>query len=338
MTLATRLRIAGGGSSVTVPPPTFPTSWNVTRYAGNPIIVTAGGETAEQYDPAPYELPNGDIHILVKGGTPIYSYLSTDGGETFAGENGGSAVIVPGSGGAWDDTHALEPAVLYDSAANVIRAYYKGSGDGGTTWGWGYATAPGATPLVFTKDAGNPILTAAAIGTEMGGTVSDTAPFDVVFDGTDHHFYGYVALDSVYQIIHMTGSDWDAPDVSTVTALLVPPSSATLAATGSVFRMPVSGPTLYGMFYTWGPVSGSGRSIRVGQSTALASGWDFSDTTDILAVATGWEVYHVYTPRLLRDDTLLPLVDGTGRWRLYYSGADAGWVHSQTGLAYLAPS
>lgn len=336
--IARRLLVAAlGGGAFSYPP--FPTSWDVTREAANPVIVVAGGEPLEQYDPAPYLLA-GSREVLVKGAARIYRYKDASGSLPFSGQNGGSAVINIGSSGAWDDTHALEPHAHYDSSANVIRAWYKGSGDGGTTWNWGYATAPGGTPNTYTKDAGNPILTASAINTKMGGAgVTDTAPFDVIPEGSTYHFYGYVQYDGKYQIVHMTGTDWDAPDVSTLTVLLAPASPTDLAATGSVFEFPTLHSPRYGMFYTWGPVSGSGRTIRVGKSDSLGSGWDFSDTTDIISPTSGWEVYHVYTPRLLRENTspfLKPIVSGD-EWTLFYSGADAGWAHSQTGIAYLMP-
>lgn len=339
--LWTRLQGGNVGSAyVSVSPPAaFPTTWNVVRNASNPVIVVAGGEPLEQYVPAPFRI-GSDTYVLIKGAARIYLYKATGGALPYVGQNGGSAVIDIGTAGAWDDTHALEPCALYDSAATTIRAWYKGSGDGGTTWNWGYATAPGATPTVFTKDAANPILTAAAINTKMGGAgVTDTAPFDVIYDGSTYHFYGYVAYNSIYQLVHMTGSTWNAPDVSTLTTILTPGISTTLAGTGSVFSVP--GPTSppYGMFYTWGPVTGSGRSIRVGTSTDLVT-WNFSSTTDVMAPTSGWESYHVYTPRLLRETTvpyLAPITSGSS-WTLFYSGADASWVHSQTGLATLTPT
>lgn len=337
MSLQLLLAVARGGTAF-APPPAWPTTWGVSRFVGNPIIVTSVGEPAEQYDPAPIRLPSGDIWAYVKGAQVIYAYKSTDNGETFVGQNGGNAVINVGAGGTWDDTGAIEPCAVYDAATDTIHLWYKGTSGAANDWAWGHATAPGSNPVSFTKDPSNPILTSSDISTALGGaTVADTAPFDVIVSGGTTYFYGYAQYNGRYRIILSTGTDWGDPGAPV--NLIIPPNDATIAASGSVFQLPGGSLPRYGMFYTWGPLIGAGRTIRVAQASALAGPW--TDMAEVMAPTSGWEVYHVYTPRVLRTSTapyLAPIVDGFGRWKLYYSGADASWVHSQTGLAYLTPT
>ena len=314
----------------------FPTDWNVTEFAGNPIITVGGGEPNEQYDPAPIQLAS-QIVIYIKGAIRIYAYGSDDVlvGEDFSGLNGGSEVIGVGTTGTWDDTYALEPAAYYDG--DTIHVWYKGSTGGANDVAWGYATADDSNPVLFTKDPGNPILTTADLATQIGGSpdIDDTAPFDVFELAGVWHFFGYAQVNGRYRLIHMTGAGPDDPDVTTLDSILIPPNDATLAGTGSVFKYPGGD---YGMFYTYGALSGTGRHIRVGRSADLDT-WDFSDTTPLISQSSGWEADWAYTPRLLREPgTVDPVIDGMGRWKLYYSGMNLGANQSQGGLAYLEPS
>lgn len=315
----------------------YPASWGITRYSGNPSITNTGGEPNEMYTPASLRLSNGDIWCYVKGAARIYAWKSTDGGETFSIQNGGSQVVGPGTSGAWDDGFALEPCVIYDEANSTIHLWYKGFNAAATVSGWGHATASDSDPTSFTKDAGNPILTQSTVQTALGGTVTDVATGSVVKIGSTFHFYGYVHVTDRYRLFHATGTTWNDP--GSVTSILTASNTTThsIVETPDVFRLPGI-PERYVMFYAEGGPQPNARTIRAGRSED-GSTWDFSDTTDILSPTSGWESTEVYSGHFLKVSTtpwLLPYVDSQGRWKFYYSGLDnAG--HAQSGLAYMTP-
>jgi hypothetical protein len=331
--LAARLLTAQGGGSVTAPE--FPTSWGITRFAGNPVIDVDNNpnETNEQYVPAPIRLPNGDIWVYVKGLNSVYAWKSVDDGETFALQNSNNPVIEPGAG--WDSEFALEPVATYDPDTDLIHLYYKGTNDadGDSSWGWGHATADGDTPTVFTKDAGNPILTSATVSTAPGGgAVLDLAISDVVKIGSAFHFYGYAHEAGTYQLIQATGSDWDNP--SGVESIQGPPGGMSVIQSPSVFI--VNG--VYAMLYSVGGAQPDPRWIRVAQSPDGET-WDFSDTTNIISpTGTDWEEDETYTGSVLKDGVgPNPVLIG-GKMLFYYSGLETPPADANVGLIYLDPS
>jgi hypothetical protein len=333
--LAARLlTAANGGAGVTLP--AFPTSWNIERYAGNPVIDVDNNpnETTEQYTPAPIRLPGGDIWVYVKGLDRIYAWKSTDDGETFALQNSNNAVITPGSG--WESEFTVDPAAVYDPATDTIHLYYKGTNDaqGDAAWGWGHATADGDTPTSFTKDLGNPILTSATVSTALGGgAVTDMSLSDVVKIGSTFHFYGYTNEAGVYQIIQATGSTWNDP-TGVESILSAAGGAETVVQCPSVFI--VDG--RYGMFYSRGGALPGNRTIRVAESLD-AETWDFSDTTDIISpTGTGWEEDDTYVPSILKTGVGPVPVTIDGKWLLYYSGYESPPGDANVGLAYLEPS
>lgn len=341
VTLATRLLIAAGGSGGFTPSAAvMPTSWGVVKEATNPVIDVDDnpGESLEQYVPAPIRLANGDIWCYVKGNTRIYAWKSTDGGVTFALQNGGTAVLAPVLA-TWENTYVLEPFAIYDAATDVIHMYYKARDNGAANWQWGHATAPGATPTVFTRDPANPILTKANAQTDLGGTTNDLAISDVFMVGSTFHFHGYALVGTRYKMIGATGTTWNDP--SSVTVLATAASDPAIIYKGSVFRVPGSGPAVYGMLYSFGEQDYSPLNIRAATSSD-GSTWDFSSTADVLAAPGGsvWDATANYAGALLRSSTApytAPvIIDGT--WRYYYSGYRASTGKASVGLAYLSPT
>ena len=335
VTLAMRLLMVGGASTFT------PTeiAWNITRFAGNPVIDVSDNpaETNEQYVPCPILLPSGDIWVYVKGFGVIYGWKSVDDGETFTLENAGDPVIEP-TAAAWDAEFATEPCVVYDEPSDTIHLFYKGT-DVSTEdadWAWGHATADGSDPTTFTKDAGNPILTSATVSTALGGgTVEDLAISDVVMNGSTYHFFGYAYYNSRYQLIHATGTDWDNP--SGVESLLLADTDSHVVNVPMVFQAP--GESQYRMFYSWGEIGSSGeRELRAATSDDMDT-WDFSATTAIMSPTSGWESLRSHAAHILRETAapyLAPIIDGSGRWKMYYSGQTG--FEANSGLAYLEPN
>lgn len=319
-------------------PAALPSSWGFSRFASNPVIANQLSETNEMYNPACTQLANGDVLCLAKGALRIYLHKSTDHGETFAIQNGGSEVIGPGGGGAWDAGAALEPALIYDRANGTIHAWYKGYNSGLTQSGWGHATASDASPTSFTKDPANPILTQSTVSTALSGaTVTDVSIGSVVLIGSTFHFYGYAHVTDRYRLIHATGTTWNDP--GSVTSILTAANTTThlVVQTPDVFRLPGT-TTLYVMFYADGAAQPAARTIRYGTSLDGAT-WDFSDTADLLSPTSGWESNEVYSGHLLKvsdSPWALPLPDASARWRYYYSGLDNA-SHAQSGLAYMSP-
>lgn len=344
MTLRLLLAVAKGGTA-SIPSVLPFTAWNVTREPNNPILTVTGGEPNEMYAPGLVRMANDDIRLWCKGGARIYSWLSTDNGETASLDNGGSEVIGPGAGGTWDSNYALEPHML--RTGTDIHGYYKGRGAGVNTWGWGHATASTGSPNTFTKDAANPILTSTAVGAVLGGTCEDLAICDVVVAPNGAFiFYGYALVGGFYQLIQATGTTFNDPNSASVVSLLTATHSVASAGaecvveTPSVFRVPGTGRPLYGMLWSIGALQPGFREVRIAWTRNLLSpgSWDFSDTTPVLAPTSGWESNEAYSGHVLKESQspwLAPDIDG-GLWRYAYSGLDnAG--HAQSGMAYFAP-
>jgi hypothetical protein len=157
-------------------------------------------------------------------------------------------------------------------------------------------------------------------------------------DGSEHVFRagGYVLYNGIYRLIHATGTDWNVVTGSSVTIILSAANSSLVVNDQTVFQVP--GHHNYIMFYSRGAIGGSGsREIGIGYSDDLAT-WDFSDLTDIMVPTSGWESLRAHTPALLKVSVspyLEPVIDGSGRWKLYYAG-QSGSV-ADTGLAYMEP-
>lgn len=314
-------------------PASFPTDWNIERYAGNPVITNFGAETTEMYTPAPIQLPNGDIWVYVKGTARIYAWKSTDDGATFAYQNGGGQVVGP-SAGQWDETFVVEPAALYDDATSTIHLWYGGRDANPDNWAIGHATAPLSDPTSFTKDPTNPILTAQDVETALGATDVDDLKFSApIIIGSTYHFYGYALVDSVYHLIHATGTTWNDPgSVESILAATVP--GVTVVQSPSVVRMPGGGDPAYAMIWALGGTQPAARWLRDAESDD-AETWTFGTTNILSPTGTGWEEDEVYCAAILKEPDGSPIIID-GKWQLYYSGLED--TVAQSGLAYMEPS
>lgn len=335
---ATRIRTSGG--SFAPPVADLPASWGVSKFAGNPVIDVDDNpdETTEQYVPSPIQLANGEIWVYVKGNSRIYAWKSVDDGETFSLENGGDPVIAPVAA-TWEASFTLEASAVYDQPTDTIHIIYKGRDANVNNWAFGYATAPGSDPTDVTKYGSNPILTANAIESALGvGNITDLGTGDTVVIDGEYHTYFYALYGGEYHLLHATGTGWTDPVADAV--LLDAQGGDTVVETPAVFRIPGIGDPVYVMFYARGGTLAAGRSIRAGSSSDGIT-WDFSDTTDVISPATGWEDDSAYSGHLLkksRSPYLSPIIDTSGRWKFYYSGYDDTTGKANAGLAYLTPS
>lgn len=337
--IARRLLVAAAGGGAFTAQVELPTDWNITRHAGNPLLTVTGGEPNEMYIPAPVELPNGDIVVYVKGASRIYAWISEDGGATFDFMVAGASVITPVAA-TWEASFCLEPMALYDEDNDLIHVWYKARDANPNNWAWGHATAPGSTPAVLTKDPANPILTSNAVEADLGSSnITDLATGCVVY-GPDSlfHFYGYTLYDGIYHLIHGTGTTFNDPgDFEAI--LDAPGGAVTVVECPDVIRIPGPGTPLYAMFYAVGEDQPGLRTTRVATSSDLYT-WDFSDTTDVLSPqGTGWEEDETYCGHFIKENTspwLAPKLDGSDRWRYFYSGLED--AVAQSGLAYMEPT
>jgi hypothetical protein len=331
VTLAARLLAsANGGGSITLP---GAPSFTVTRLAGNPLITVNATETLEQYEPAPFRATNGDIWVYVKGQSRIYAYKSTDDGETFTIQNGGSAVLTP-TASAWDSSFVLEPTVLYDEANGTIHMWYKGRNPGADNWQWGHATADDSDPTSWTKDAANPIFTEANIDSDLGANVVDFAISSVIKIGSTFHFYGYAELATGYGLVQATGTTWNDPSNA---EMILQPGDPETVFRPSVFKDPGSG--LYVMLYSHGTgLVDPGETGNLRMATSVnGEDWTFPGTVFMDRQGTGWEELWAYGANMMRvnvDPWAEPYTDGSGRWLLYYSGLSDDFI-AQSGLAYV---
>ncbi len=304
--------------------------WTITKEAGNPLITIPSGETFEQYVPSPIKMPNGDIWVYAKGNSRIYAWKSTDGGASFSIQNGGVAVLTPGAG--WDHDFVLEAATVYDEANDVIHLWYKGSVGG--AWSWGHATAVSATPQTLTKDAGNPILTGAAVGTALGGTVTDFAISCVIKIGSTYHFYGYILFNSLYYLCQTTGTSFTTPTAAGL-SLISRFDSSFIFETPSVIKAPNGS---YLMLYAKGAAQPGARSVLSATSPDGVT-WTAATGTVLAPTGSGWEQVEAYSGQFLKTTTGsfdTPILDTSLRWQYYYSGLSGGSV-AQAGLARIAP-
>jgi hypothetical protein len=107
-----------------VPDSLLPQNWIQERSPANPVIPLGSGDintVDEEYQPTVIRVQNGDIWIYVKGTRRIYAFKSSDNGETFAIQNGGSPVLDPGAEGDWDDGFVIDPCAVYEPETDTRR-------------------------------------------------------------------------------------------------------------------------------------------------------------------------------------------------------------------------
>lgn len=310
--------------------------WRATRHPLNPVVAVDenSSESREQYTPAPVQIANGDIWVYVKGQRDIYAWKSTDG-ITFTLENSGAPVITNDEG-QWDAQFAIDPAAVYDSDTDTVHLWWKGTNlaSANEDWAWGHATAPGSDPANVTEDVGSPIATSAAVLADIGGsTITDLSLSDVVQINGIIHYYGYAQINSRYQLIHATGSGYDNP--TEFESILLADTDRDVVQSPTVFRVPEPDGA-YAMLYSGGTLAKTPahKEIKVASSPSSTGDWTF-DVSTLLKAGTGWEAERVYAASLLKDGYgPAPILDGSSRWRLYYSGSSSNEI-DQVGLAYI---
>lgn len=164
-----------------------------------------------------------------------------------------TAVISSGLSGSWDATYVGMTSVI--KVGSEYKMWYRGGND--TGGGIGYATSPDG--LVWTKYAGNPVITG-------GSGAWDTTPYhpEVIFDGLVYHMWysGCDQSDNLCQVGYATspdGSHW------TRKGLVLPQGTAGAWDSGSADHAAVLqvGDTLK-MWYT----GYNGTNYQIGYASA----------------------------------------------------------------------
>lgn len=317
--------------------------------------IPVGSLTA--YVPAPIILPNGDIWVYVKGEDPynIYGFKSTDGGETLTYEG---IALEPGTGvNSWDLNYASEPFAIYDEDSDTIHMWYKGSRDSVTGASIGYATAPGSTPLAFTKwpnadpDLEGQILAEGTVRSALGfGSMLNDLAFSDVIRGDDGtiYFYGYFATEygtnpgeSDYRIFLATGTSYHEPVTHSI--ILEPEAGYELAYVPTVFKHPAADVWL--MIYT--------RGVEMnGPIYHLACAWSTDRITwtkfdDWFKLPLGWltspafpgREFRIYAGSVLKQPrgNFDELQFVNGRALMYYSKSPQDTFGDSTWLLRLLP-
>lgn len=326
-----------------IPASLLPQNWIQERSSANPVVPLGAGDINtidEQYQPTVIRVQNGDIWIYVKGTRRIYAFRSTDNGETFAIQNGGSPVLDPGMEGDWDDGFVIDPCAVYEPETDTIHLYYKG-GHYDTndlpalylSTGWGHATASGSSPTIFNKDAG-PVLTAATALAALGASdVVDLRLASVIKIGGTFYFYGDMITGTSYvngsdylgRIFYATGDSWTSPIVQDYA---FPNHSDNQENNGWVHMDPMvyqqPGSPVFTMLYSEGEYyqgEGLGRHIRVATSQD-GRVWKQTPGTFLSSTNNSWEAQMVYGSTILRKSsggfTEPDLMDG--KYLIYYSG------------------
>jgi hypothetical protein len=316
-----------------------PATWAQARNPANPLTTFTGGETGEMYNPSAVRLTNGDQLLFVKGAIRIHLWKSTNDGATYSYQG----VALTGTGSTWDASGVVEPFVIFDQAANLLRMYYKGFT--GSVYQAGYATASPSTPLVWTKQS-TPVLTASAVSTALAGgaTLSDLAITSVIKSGSTYYFYGYYGVSGGLQLFEATGTTWTNP---TPSANIFSTGVNSNPASPDVFKSPGS-PFYTMLFSEGGPQATAGISpIRVSKVATSRDGlnWERIDRGGVLirptsATSSGtlWERDETFTPKILKKGTgnFDEPFAVNGRYQLYYSG-DTG-AEARSGMMYLDPA
>lgn len=166
----------------------LPSSW--TKSSSNPVLSpsSSGWDSDDILGSGLYN-DGGTFRALYSGGdgdpgTLQIGTATSSNLETWT-KDANNPTIPTGSAGAWDETWTVDPSEPYYDGS-VWHVYYAGK-DSSNNWGLGHATNSNADMSgAWTKDAANPVLTTADLGSWGSSEVFDPA---VDFDGTTIYIY-----------------------------------------------------------------------------------------------------------------------------------------------------
>ncbi|HUO64982.1 MAG TPA: hypothetical protein VMT97_14810, partial [Terriglobales bacterium] len=312
------------------------------RYASNPVIPLGGsGSWYEEqvFDPCVLVDPSDATKLImfVSGmASPVASSNVTVGrfDGTVANpyswsEHGGTGhgqVLLPGSGGSWDQTAVRLGSCFYDSGTFYI--YYAGYSSGSGVSQIGLATSTDG--VTFTKSGSNPVLTPTGQGRNDGDNVEDPAVLKEGSAWTMIYAYrnGGTVLPGYRYATASTATAW------------------TKGGVGDLITCSV------GSFCEWHQIQKIGSeyvlifeagndsppfSLYMSSASSVTGPYSPNDNSQTILSPSGvvgaWDRYHVATGALFNIGTL---------WLLYYVGAGLHQSPYQTntypmGVAALCP-
>ncbi|HYY94058.1 MAG TPA: hypothetical protein VE713_06030 [Pyrinomonadaceae bacterium] len=328
-----------------------PAQWEVTKYAGNPLTPASGTGDLQYENYAPGAVRVGaDTWVYTKGNTQIYACKMVGGAPPCVPQG---AVLSPGAAGSWDAANVINPYAVYDKANSLIHIYYSGRNASGVEQA-GHATCPNSTPAVCTKDAANPVITAAQAQAALGLTTVNMVNVSAVARvGGMLTFYGWatdyninVQPGTAWKLFRATGTTFSNPSIAGALTGF-PTNVSRLTVVNDVFRLPGQSEYL-AVFRDSGyqidntPATWAGTFLATSpDGLAWKRAQPLGSFIQPTAAASGFDVRGVHSARLLKDpddpDFLRPLRDSGGYHEWFYSGIDDTGTKTQGGLAYVRP-
>jgi uncharacterized repeat protein (TIGR01451 family) len=166
-----------------------------TRYAGNPVITEPGSFQPEVVVVAgTYHMYYTDRSVIPE---VVRHRTSADGLAWSA----SAVVLQSGAAGSWDDDGVVVSSVLVEGG--LFKMWYTGRGTTGPVNQIGYATSPDG--VVWTKHAGNPVMSVGAVGQWDSARVREASVVHLA--STYHMWYGGTDNHPIYRIGYATSPD-----------------------------------------------------------------------------------------------------------------------------------
>jgi uncharacterized repeat protein (TIGR01451 family) len=166
-----------------------------TRDAANPIITEPGSFQPEVVVVA------GTYHMYYTDRSVIPEIVRHRTSADGLAWSASTVVLQSGAAGSWDDDGVVVSSVLVEGG--VLKMWYTGRGTTGPVNQIGYATSPDG--VVWTKHAGNPVMSVGAAGQWDSARVREAS---VVHVGSTYHmWYGGTDNHPIYRIGYATSPD-----------------------------------------------------------------------------------------------------------------------------------
>ena len=301
----------------------LPTGMSWVKDAGNPVAPAGLCGVAAPSDPAVVveSTDNYKMYFTTHPGTngaQIYLATTTDGGQSWTCENGGSPVLPVGASGAWDAVRVVNPAVIKDGSD--YKMWYTGRDAAGHNQ-IGYATS--SDGVAWTKYGSNPVLPV-GLGTAWDSQlVRDPA---VVKDGsgTYHMWYSGTANWPYFAIGHATSSDGGVTWTKDASNPVLTPTSGSWDAIETYAPSVVMNGSAFEMFYS----GNAGNRWLTGHATSdNGTAWTKDANAFLSPSVTGWDNGD-------STDYVAGVLDGS-TWKVFYSGAGAS-SNYQIGMTTLS--
>ncbi len=289
---------------------------NFVKYAKNPILPL--GDSGE-WDDSGASFPAilfGDsvYHLWYSGSNQSNSdqreigYANSSDGLSWD-KHTNNPVLGLGTSGEFDDFSVWNPTVLFDGS--LYEMWYTGDATGYADWSIGYATA--IDPALWTKHAGNPVLTKGNQGEWDQSSV--LLPVVIHSDTLYQMWYTGRPLSGIWQTGYATSTDginWNKHPNNPVLPVGAP---GAWDASGALASSVIFKDGQYQMWYQ-GDINNDFSGIEIGFATSPDGiNWTKHPDNPILKPDPGsWDSENVYFLQSIKDGH---------RYRMWYSGKGA---------------